>query len=119
MQPPVRFYINGKAHFVRVSTWNRLLGPKPPERYACDGCTGVPDSMWSFDVWPACVIHDWHYDPDGPEIRRWVSDIVFGLNCYITLRIKGAGRILSASTAWSYYKGVAFLGAPFFKRFSR
>lgn len=34
-----------------------LVGPKPPERFICDGCTMAPDGWW----YEACKVHDYEY----------------------------------------------------------
>ncbi len=33
-------------------------GWRVPPGFKCDGCTGVPDRLFSIDLEPACILHD-------------------------------------------------------------
>lgn len=79
----ITFVVGGVPRPCSRETWDRLIGPKPPEGYVTDGCTMSPDYVADRPVWPACVIHDWHY---SGVVSRWRADWRFMRNIYRLLR---------------------------------
>jgi len=75
----ITFFVRGQPrHFLREH-WDRLIGPRPPDGYVTDGCSWSPDSFANRVIWPACVIHDWHY---SGQVSRWKADWIFLRNVY-------------------------------------
>lgn len=80
-----------------------MLGPKPPNDFDGNGCTGVPDGWW----YEACRYHDWAYRPDVP-ISRWLADWYFFRNLI--------SRHCPMSLAILYWFGVRCFGRRFFRK---
>lgn len=113
--------VNGMPMTLRAALWDALEGPKPYAGFINDGCTLVRDEVRDYKLWPACVIHDWHYSPecalleDDPPSRR-EADRIFRRNTYTLLRAQGAGRHSAYFYSWKRYLGVRAAGRPFFRR---
>ena len=80
----VMFMVQGCPRYFLCESWDKLIGPKPPEGYATNGCTFSPDYVADRPVWPACVIHDYHY---SGVVSRWKADWIFMRNLYRLLRV--------------------------------
>lgn len=108
---------NGEWREIRADWWNALEGPKPPYGFKNDGCTIVHDFDGDVALWPACVIHDWHYSSKCSTVtKRMAADTKFGVNTYRIQRLQDVGRIKSGFRALKRFVGVRRLGGPFFKR---
>lgn len=111
------FTIAGSLRECPSAWWSRLVGPKPENLWGgCDGCTSSPDYWMGYAVWPACVIHDWHYCDEGPDIPRILADLIFRINIWRVLRAQGCPRYRSAYVALAYWSAVAASGRRYFKR---
>lgn len=114
----VRVLVAGKWRECPAEVWAVLEGPLPPEGWSgCNGCSGVPDhTIGGYKVWPACVVHDFDYSHDSPEIPRWKADAKFFRNIWRCLRVQKCPRHRAAYTAWIYWRGVRHLGHTFYRR---
>ena len=84
----ITFYVRGTPRLCsREKEWDRLIGPKPPEDFECDGCSLSPDYIADRAIWPACIIHDYHYRASGLGVSRWGADWIFLRNVYRLLRL--------------------------------
>lgn len=98
----ITFIVGGSPRVCFRETWDRLIGPKPPEGYTTDGCTLSPDYVADRPVWPACVIHDYHYTG---VVSRWRADWIFMRNLYRLLRVEdfffGSAVLVSVAYWWA------------------
>lgn len=88
------------------SVAQKMVGPRPPENFRCNGCTMSPDKVFGVDLSPACYWHDYAYMLGGGENMRLLSDRLFFHN----LRSCGAGYFVSMA----YYLAVRVVGHWFF-----
>jgi len=99
----VCFRVGGVSRAFPRASWDKLIGPKPPEGFESNGCTCSPDYLADRPVWPACVIHDWHYATG--KVSRWTADWRFFRNLYRLLRIGGlifgAAFVLGLTYWWA------------------
>jgi hypothetical protein len=99
----VVFWVRGAPRVFPRETWDRLIGPKPPENFVTDGCSISPDWIADRPVWPACVIHDWQYSISGLGVSRWRADWILFRNLYRLLRIGGlffGAAFVASLTYW-------------------
>lgn len=117
MAPSLRFIVSGEELRVSRDLWTPLEGPKPPEGFPCDGCSNSPDTLpTGAKLWPACVVHDYHYRTEGVlEPRKWAarreSDWILRRNLNRLLRAQGVGRWRAGKVAWGYWFAVRRFGA--------
>lgn len=101
----VAFNVKGERRVCLRERWDRLLGPKPPEGFATDGCSFSPDYIAHRPVWPACIVHDYHYSAGEAKVSRRHADWVFFRNLYRLLRMGGmffgAAFVVSAIYWWA------------------
>ena len=97
----VTFFVRGVPRSFPREHWNRLIGPKPPDGYATDGCSLSPDYLATRPVWPACIIHDWHYTG---VVSRWRADWRFLRNVYRLLA--GVSIVPRFGVSLMYWWGV-------------
>lgn len=121
---PVEIYTfrmkDGKERLCPAPLWEVMLGPKPPHDWAgCDGCTASPDSIGGKLLWPACRIHDYHYDGEPPDLPRALADLTFRINLWRILRAQGASRWDSIAVAGAYFAGVTLGGRRHYRRKDR
>lgn len=112
--PPIIFEVSGHLLAVSDLLWRPLLGPKPAEGFSCDGCSWSPDKLGRRKLWPACVIHDYHYRSGllgGTWHARRLSDRRLARNLYTLLRMQGAGQTYAKLAARAYYGRVRIWGA--------
>jgi hypothetical protein len=105
-----RFPIRGRLRDCPDTWWEPLIGPKPEADFDCNGCTASPDVYMGFHLWPACRIHDWHYDEKGPDISRFRADATFRLNIWRVMRAQGAPIHRAWYVAGIYYAAVRAAG---------
>lgn len=113
----MRFFCSGEAREVPGLVWRSLLGPKPPEGYRCDGCSSSPDRLFGVDIWPACVIHDYHYREGvigGTWHARRAADRILRANIRDQFNRAGKPR-RGRLVARLYYGRVRIWGAKAFK----
>lgn len=109
--------VNGRWEWIRKDWWESLSGHKPPISFDNDGCTVVADISGDVLLWPACVIHDWHYSPKCKEVtNRLVADYHFLKNTYKIQRFQDVDRLRASARALKRFVGVRKLGEPHFKR---
>jgi hypothetical protein len=117
-----RFYswrVNGQWRGCPVEWWDALLGPKPDDDFDCNGCTSSPDRYMGYHIWPACRIHDWHYDIDGPDVPRILADLIFRINIWRILRAQNCPRLRAIYLSFAYWGAVSLVGRPFYRRGKR
>jgi len=100
----VYFWVRGSRRTCPRDVWNRLIGPLPPEGMETDGCSWSPDWIADRPVWPACVVHDFHYS--GAGVSRWRADWIFLRNLYRLLRINGFFFLSAFGVAAIYFWAV-------------
>lgn len=103
------FSVAGRRMQVSVGLWSRMTGPLPPEGYACDGCSMSPDSWRRFKLWPACVVHDYHYR-EG-VVSRADADAALRQNLRELVLAQGGSRSEAERIAWIYWGRVRIWGA--------
>lgn len=91
------------------------MGPKPTSSFVTNGCTASPDYLDGRALWPACVIHDYHYSPQSPVNSRLRADSILGVNIFRLLRLQGTGWFKSISVGVVYTTACQSLGKPFYK----
>lgn len=106
------------------SWWDKLLGPKP--NYAAvkgsvyfirspnDGCSKSPDQWRGKIIWPACVIHDFHYRTGAVTRRK--ADARFRKNIAALLRMQGMNRFSAWLISRSYFRAVSLFGSGSFHK---
>ena len=111
------FRVRDVPRYCFREVWDALIGPKPPEGWETDGCSFSPDYIANRHVWPACVIHDFHYS--GAGVSRWRADWIFFRNLYRLLRGGGLAFYASFAVALVYWwavrtraKGAYAVGRP-------
>lgn len=110
MTPTFRVLVSGHYRELPIAIWKGLLGPKPehPESFICNGCTMSPDFIRGKRTWPACVIHDYHYNVGA--IDRADADTIFRENLKFCLKADGMLGWLADILAWFYYRAVRRAG---------
>jgi len=121
MNETIPIMINGGFRDIRRDWWDELIGPKPPKRFDNDGCTLAFDYWHGLMVWPACVIHDWHYSAQierevANPPSRFMSDYAFFMNTYKILRLQEVGRVRAIAHATKRLVAVRKLGKEHFRR---
>ena len=121
----VSFNVSSDQLEVSARLWLQLDGPRPPAGYSCDGCSNSPDKYISplsrkvFKVWPACVIHDYHYREAGVLTRdaagRREADRVLRENIRLCVKFCGGNRFAQERVAWLYWGRVRMWGASSFR----
>jgi hypothetical protein len=113
------FQVSGTPRVVSRRLWYKLEGPLPGTDFPCDGCSNSPDFWGEYLLWPACVIHDYHYREEifGTDWRaRTKADAVFRRNMVTILRLQGCGRIRARRLAWFYWGRVRIWGQSAYRR---
>lgn len=119
------FKLSGNRVFVTANLWDSLEGPRPPAGFECDGCSWSPDvyyplgSTRTFKLWPACVIHDYHYRTADVLTRdaagRAEADRILFENLKRCIAHSGGGRVAQNRIAWLYWGRVRMWGASAFQ----
>lgn len=112
------FKVGGRDRNCPCEWWDCLIGPKPADDWAeCDGCTCSPDyALGGFAIWPACRIHDFHYNVAAPPVTRGEADSIFRKNIYRCLRAQGCPWYRAAYTALVYWRAVRRFGASHYRK---
>lgn len=107
------FNVSGKQRACPRRWWRALKGPKPdPQLFRCDGCSNSPDTWRGLLIWPACVIHDYHYRTGvlgGTWTDRKRADDIFRWNAELLLRLQGLG-FRAKMLSWLYWGRVRVWG---------
>lgn len=144
MADVLRFQVGGRPLEVGAAVWAQLRGPKPPEDFACDGCTLSPDvyRTWrgrTYKLWPACVVHDFHYrdtdlrwpgarTPDlagvwpvvpGNAAGRSYADSTFRYNLRVLIALQGGSRWDQRRLSWLYWGRVRIWSARLFRHWHK
>lgn len=138
----MRFQVGGQELAVSDAFWEALHGPKPGEWFSCDGCSWSPDAYRTltgkvFKLWPACVIHDYHYRTDslrlsldsnlglgrylsipGDAAGRRTADAAFRGNLQALIRLQGGSAARQRSLSWLYWGRVRIWGARSFRHWA-
>lgn len=126
MVPSVR--VSGKRLYVSPILWASLSGPRPPSGFECDGCSHSPDSYHTitgrvFKLWPACVIHDYHYRTAGVLTRdaagRREADRIFFENLRLCIAHCGGNAFDQRRLSWLYWGRVRVWGAKAFQHWAK
>lgn len=108
------FQVGGKTRACPRGWYRQLEGPKPdPTTFVCDGCSNSPDTWRGLLIWPACVIHDYHYRTGvlgGTWRDRALADLKFRRNVVSLLRLQGLTGWRANVLAWIYYGRVRIWG---------
>lgn len=113
MAPSLTFKVAGAPRRVLAWFWLRLWGPRPPEGYECDGCSLSPDYFGRWKLWPACVIHDYHYREGvlgGNWHGRRTADRILRVNLERLVLDQGGARWLARLVGAAYYGRVRVWG---------
>ncbi len=113
MSDTISLLVSGVYRTLPKPIWDKLLGPKPDEDFVNNGCTMSPDMVMGKPVWPACVIHDYHYNAPF-KTSRDVADRIFRENIKIVLQAYGMNFLLARLLAFFYYRAVRRAGKPFY-----
>lgn len=117
-----RFKVSGKELFVSARLWSELEGPLPPAGFECDGCSHSPDVYYpfggtkTFKLWPACVVHDYHYraadvlEPRDADARA-KADAILYRNLMRCIEHSGGSPFAQHRLAWLYWGRVRMWGA--------
>lgn len=101
--------VSGEWRTISKSVWDSLEGPKPPGRtFINNGCTCSPDYLQGKPIWPACVIHDYHYN--GGYVSREEADAILRRNVYKVLKAFGMNRIKAKVVSLAYWFAVRKAG---------
>jgi hypothetical protein len=120
----VLFIVKGKQVECSRHLWEAMTGPKPdPELFTeSDGCSKSPD-YWKtiggklFKLWPACVIHDYHYRRGvlgGTWSSRMLADAILRRNIRQLVLLQGGTHTQAARIAWMYWATVRVASARSF-----
>ena len=113
------FQVGGKSQACPRLWYLCLEGPRPdPQSFECDGCSSSPDVWRGMLIWPACVIHDYHYRTGilgGTWRSRARADAKFRRNTVTLLRKQGLGKRGAKAVAWIYYGRVRIWGAKAYR----
>lgn len=115
------FNIAAKRRAVPRKWWAELIGPKPETSFACDGCSNSPDDWRGYLIWPACVIHDFHYRTGilgGTWRSRQTADLIFRQNVVKLLGLQGANAPTAHSLAWLYWGRVRIWGKSSYRHWN-
>lgn len=125
----IAFDVSGEMLEVSSDLWLMLQGPKPPAGYSCDGCSHSPDRYISaigrriYKLWPACVIHDYHYREATVLTRdaagRAEADRVLYENLLTCVRYYGGSNFDARRIAWLYWGRVRMWGASSFQHWAQ
>lgn len=112
--PYVKVYCSGRVRHVPVAVWDALQGPKPanPEYFLNNGCTLAPDSVGGKPTWPACVLHDYHYN--YTQLDRKEADSLFRKNLQVCLEAYGTFVPVAWLIALFYWRAVRRAGRRFY-----
>lgn len=102
--------VSGEIRYMDQKLWNRLAGPKPPRSFENNGCSYSPDRILGYAIWPACVLHDWHYSGRVPGMDKKTADKHFRTNLWRALRYQGATWPMAAWITASRYIAVTKFG---------
>jgi hypothetical protein len=107
---PLDLFLQLEGADLVIEEWRRT-GRAP----VCDGCSWSPDDWRSIQLWPACLIHDRHYDPDSPlggtAAGRAAADAIFFRNLTRLLELQGAPFHLRSTLPWAYWSRVRLYGS--------
>lgn len=114
LSPNVDIFCSGAIRSLPRAIWDRLEGPKPddPASYLNNGCTMSPDMLRGKRTWPACVLHDFHYNVGF--MNRKQADDIFRRNLETCLKADGMLHWLAKLFAYFYYRVVRRAGAAFY-----
>ena len=116
----VGFTVAGEQRKIPLSHWQQLAGPKPPEGFKCDGCSCSPDFLGMLALWPAGVIHDYHYHVrlEG-QVRnwhsRWLADATLRANMRVLVQLQGGSRLHAWWLPWLYWGRVRIWGGSSYR----
>lgn len=113
------FSVANKRRACPKRWWLRLQGPKPSVDFKCDGCSNSPDYWRRIQLWPACVIHDYHYREAvfGEDARaRKLADKKFRHNMVTLIRLQGGSEARAYALAWFYWGRVRVWGRKAYRR---
>jgi hypothetical protein len=113
--PAITLVVAGRVVQVSLRLWEQLEGHElVADGYSCDGCSNSPDSWRGYKLWPACVIHDRHYDPDSPLGTGWEgrreADAILRRNIVRLVLAQGGSRTEAHRIAWLYWGRVRIWG---------
>lgn len=123
----MRLHVSGKELFVSARIWSRLEGPRPSLDFECDGCSHSPDVYTTatgrrFKLWPACVIHDYHYRTADVLTRdaagRREADRIFRENLARCIALQGGSKLAQRRLSWLYWGRVRIWGASAFQHWA-
>lgn len=103
------FRVGNEVRTYPLEWWDALRGAHPdPRDFGCDGCSFSPDRLFGIELWPACVVHDYHYR--AKIYFRRFADTCFYYNLLLVCRQQGAPAWLARCLAWLYWGRVRIWG---------
>lgn len=110
----VEVYCSGTIQNLPKVIWQKLEGPKPedPASFINNGCTMSPDGIRGKRAWPACVLHDYHYNEGS--LDRKEADSLFRRNLEFCLKADGMFWPLAKTFAFIYWRAVRRAGKAFY-----
>lgn len=102
--------VSGDDREISFVHWHILFGPRPPKDFENNGCSYSPDSVRDYQIWPACVIHDWHYSGRVEDMDQRRADKTFRRNLWRSLRYQGAPWPLASWITTTRYFAVTKFG---------
>lgn len=106
----IKVFVSGEYRELPKVIWEGLRGPKPedPAAFICNGCTLSPDTIRGKRAWPACVLHDYHYNHGF--VSRKQADDFFRHNLKFCLQADGMLGFLASGFAFIYWRAVRRAG---------
>ena len=111
----IAFVVAGDRRMFPRAWWQALEGHELiPPGWSCDGCSRSPDWWRGYALWPACLIHDAHYEPGAPlgsnAAGRLRADRALRQNLATLLRLQGANEITAQAVSAFYWTHVRAYG---------
>jgi len=96
------------AEYNLKNLWYKIEQDPPKKPFKSDGCSWWPDTWNSFNLYPACFLHDLKYWNGGDKIDRLIADAELMIDI-----VKITNDI---NLAQVMFAGVRTGGGPHFKK---
>ena len=112
-KPDLIFEVAGKPRSCRNEWWDSLEGSKPDTEFKCDGCSTSPDYWKHIHLWPACIVHDFHYREaiyGDDAAARQEADRYLYANVVALVAMQGGSTTRARALGWLYWGRVRVWG---------